>query len=235
MPAASACNTKSGEQSPAVTAETCACLPRPRAGARLVRGFAIDSAWCLAGFRISVQAGRRTGGPWKILRRQCLLLDPIAEFREIGSNGLGQKRMFKLIPNPVGCFRSRHPGNTDGVIRDRYKWRRPLRSRIRRKRRSGMTNAELLNRMRYHSCGAACSRILRLVTAKARPAKIKTTPAVNSGPSLSPKTAEEAAMPNARCDTGRNCAHKVSYFSPEARRPKSKPAPLSTEAQPPTV
>ena len=46
-----------------------------------------------------------------------------------------------------------------------------------------------------HSCGAACSRILRLVTAKARPAKIETTPAVNSGPSLPPKTAEEAAMP----------------------------------------
>ena len=39
----------------------------------------------------------------------------------------------------------------------------------------------------------------------------------------------------ARRDTGRNCAYKVSYFSPEARRPKSKPAPHSAVAQPPTV
>ncbi len=30
-----------------------------------------------------------------------MLLDPIAESREIGSNGLGQKRMFKLIPSSI--------------------------------------------------------------------------------------------------------------------------------------
>ncbi len=45
-----------------------------------------------------------------------------------------------IIRNPVDRFaRRRHPGNAEGVIRDRCKCRRLLRSRIARKCPSGMT------------------------------------------------------------------------------------------------
>jgi hypothetical protein len=54
-----------------------------------------------------------------------------------------------MIRNTAECFRDHHPGNVNGVIRDRYKCRRPLRFRIGRKRRSRMTGAgERLNRLR---------------------------------------------------------------------------------------
>ncbi len=49
----------------------------------------------------------------------------------------------------VNCFRGRHPGNANGVVRDRYKCGRLLRCRILRTRRSGMTGAELRGRIWY--------------------------------------------------------------------------------------
>jgi hypothetical protein len=55
---------------------------------------------------------------------------------------------FQIIPEcGINLDQRRHPGNANGVIRDRYKRRRLFRSRIASQAASGMTGAEVVNRI----------------------------------------------------------------------------------------